>query len=199
MSESGTNASRANQSLQQLIDGNQRFATGTRRAVTAADLEVMRGQNAAGQSPFATVLTCADSRVSPEIVFDELLGSLFVIREGGHVGESSATLGSLELAVQELHIPLIVVLAHGSCAAVAAAQSNATPPGHLGEIIRTIRLRVEGITDPREAIRANLAGTCHALTERSPVLAEAQARQDLQIVAALYDLSSGLVDFKPLD
>ena len=199
MSEAVTKSPSATEAMQKLVDGNQRFSSGARRRVTAADLEAMRAQNAAGQSPFAAVLTCADSRVAPEIVFDELLGSLFVVREGGNVGESSSTLGSLELAVQELHVPLIVVLGHVSCAAVAAAQRPETPPGHLGEIIRAIRTRIEGIADSQAAIRANIASTCQALVEKSPVLAEARDQRGLQISAALYDPGSGRVDFKPLD
>ncbi|HAC81943.1 MAG TPA: carbonic anhydrase [Deltaproteobacteria bacterium] len=199
MSKSDPKPPNATAALQMLVDGNQRFATGARRAVSAADLETMRARNASGQSPFAAVLTCADSRVAPEIVFDELLGALFVIREGGNVGESSSTLGSLELAVLELHVPLLVVMGHVSCAAVAAAQGPETPPGHLGEIVRAIRPRVKGIEDSKTAIRANIAGTCQALVEQSPVLAEASKRGVVQIAAALYDPATGQVDFKPLD
>ena len=195
MSEQVINPESAAESLQRLTDGNRRFATGARRAVTAADLEAMRAENARGQSPFAAVLTCADSRVSPEIVFDELLGSLFVIREGGNVGDSSATLGSLELAVQELQVPLILVLGHVGCAAVAAAQDAATPPGHLGAIVEAIRPRVTGIEDALQAVCANIAGTCRTLVEKSPVLAEAQLRQMVHIAPALYDIGSGRVEF----
>ena len=199
MSEKLIHPETAADSLQRLAAGNLRFATGARHPVTAADLESMRAENALGQSPFAAVLTCADSRVSPEIVFDELLGSLFVIREGGNVGESSSTLGSLELAVLELHVPLLVVMGHVSCAAVAAAQGPETPPGHLGEIVRAIRPRVKGIEDSKTAIRANIAGTCQALVDQSPVLAEASKRGVVQIAAALYDPATGQGDFKPLD
>ena len=198
MSEKVIHPETAADSLQRLTAGNQRFATGARHPVTAADLESMRAENALGQSPFAAVLTCADSRVSPEIVFDELLGSLFVIREGGNVGESSATLGSLELAVQELQIPLIVVLGHVACAAVAAAQGSDTPPGHLGAIVKAIRPRVAGITDTRAAVCANIAGTCQTLVEKSPVLAGARENGKLHIAPALYDLASGRVEFNPV-
>ena len=184
--------------MQRLMAGNRRFATGERRAISPADLLAMRAENAQGQAPFASILTCADSRVAPEIVFDELLGALFVVREGGNVAVSSSALGSLEMATQEFQVPLLVILAHTGCMAVRAACATETPPGHLGEIVRAIRPRVAGATSIEAAIRANLLGACTACTETSPVLAAAVAQGTLAIVGALYDIPSGTVDFQAL-
>ncbi len=108
----------AEQAWQRLKDGNQRFAADR---LEGKDVDAARRQElTAGQHPFAIVLSCADSRVPPEIIFDQGLGKLFVVRVAGNISEPFA-LGSIDYAVEHLHVPLIVVLGHEKCGAVAAA------------------------------------------------------------------------------
>src|SRR5438105_3680928 len=116
-------------SLQRLKDGNARFAADkpNKRDVGADK----RKELAKGQHPFAIVLTCADSRVAPELLFDAGLGELFVLRVAGNIADP-AVVGSIEYAVEHLHTPLIVVLGHESCGAVAAALDGAKLPGDPG-------------------------------------------------------------------
>src|SRR5947209_2306854 len=115
-----------------LKEGNGRFAQGKLAAKdTGAN---RRALLAKGQHPFAVVLTCADSRVAPELVFDQGLGDLFVLRVAGNITDPF-TLGSIEYAVEHLHTPLIVVLGHENCGAVAAALTKVEFPGNLGTLI----------------------------------------------------------------
>src|SRR5438105_3479472 len=115
--------------LDRLKDGNGRFAA-DKPAARKTDAK-RRAELAAGQHPFAVVLTCADSRVAPELVFDAGLGELFVLRVAGNIADP-AVVGSIEYAVEHLHTPLIVVLGHESCGAVAAALDGAKLPGDPG-------------------------------------------------------------------
>ena len=151
----------AAEALQRLRDGNRRFVAGdpvNASAVDAAKLAKLTG----GQSPFAVVLACSDSRVPVELVFDQGPGDLFVIRVAGNVATPSQ-IGSIEFAATQLGAQLVIVLGHGSCGAIAAALdsiANKAPPpsANLAEILSEIRPALEGLGNitPDEAVLANV-------------------------------------------
>lgn len=180
-----------------LISGNRRFASGrTRvRAVTA-----QRAALVAGQHPEAIVLACADSRVSPELLFDQSLGDLFVVRTAGNV-EDPIILGSMEYAVEHLHARLIVVLGHGSCGAVKAALSGDDMPSpNLVALVDKIRPTVqrlntcfEGAELVERGAKANARHTAIEVMTNSKILREAVEKGHLKIVSGFYDLTTGLV------
>ena len=159
---------------------------------------------AQGQAPFAAYVTCSDSRVSPEILFGRGLGELFIIRNAGNTVDTVA-LGSIEYAVAELGVPLIVVMGHESCGAVKAAKAvvddNATFPGSIGRMIEPIIpavLEVRGSEGDMldNAIRANVSRVVKQLrTTTDPLLLDPQAAGKLKVVGAHYDLDTGKVDF----
>ena len=130
----------SNKALEQLRQGNARFVSGVlvRRDHYSEDRERL----SEGQHPFAVVLCCSDSRVVPEILFDQQLGDLFVIRNAGNVVDEDV-LGSIEYAVEHLGSPLVVVLGHSSCGAVTATCQGEELPGHILDIAKRIRPSVE--------------------------------------------------------
>jgi carbonic anhydrase len=159
---------------------------------------------ARGQAPFCVVIGCSDSRVPPELLFGRGLGELFVIRNAGNTVDLAA-LGSIEYGVGVLGCPLVVVLGHESCGAVAAAvevvQKNATFPGVIGEMIQPIipavlsvrRLNGEVVLD--DAVTANAKRVAARLKSQSAVVQAALRQNSLKIVAARYDLDAGHVDW----
>ncbi len=186
----------AEQALQKLKEGNERFAKDMleRKDVGAA----RRAALAQGQRPFAVILSCADSRVPPEIIFNQGLGDLFVVRVAGNITDPFI-LGSIEFAVGQLKAPLVVVLGHESCGAVNARLAKADLPGHLGKLIREIQV---GADLPPErakalplAIKNNVLHHTALLTQRSDALKDAAARNQVRIVGAVYELSSGKVQW----
>jgi len=121
--------------LEQLKKGNERFVADR---LAAKDLGADRRRELAkGQHPFAIVLTCADSRVAPEFIFNQGLGDLFVLRVAGNIADPFV-LGSMEYAVEHLHVPLIVILGHTKCGAVDAALAENKPHGNLGKLIEQV-------------------------------------------------------------
>jgi carbonic anhydrase len=185
--------------------GNARFATGRRgRSADASDDAKERTATAGGQHPFAAVLTCADSRVPPELLFDQSIGDLFVVRNAGNVAEPVGE-GSLEYGVEHLGIRLVVVLGHGSCGAVKAVTGTAGDlPGNLVHIQRNMaglrdyaeQLKKTGYADIVAAcVERNAGDQAAALLRESAVLRAAVASGNLAVVPAVYDLDSGLVEF----
>ncbi|MEI2776855.1 MAG: carbonic anhydrase [Tetrasphaera sp.] len=156
---------------------------------------------AAKQAPFAVFFGCADSRVAAEIIFDQGLGDLFVVRTAGHVIDPSV-LGSLEFGVQVLQAHLIVVLGHDTCGAVAAAiravQDGTMPRGYIRDIVERVfpsylAARAETPRPTVEQVEhAHVRATCELMTERSPVIAEAVEKGSVAIVGAEYDLAEGV-------
>ncbi len=186
----------ARRALDALVEGNRRFregvAAGPRRDAAR------RVETAGGQRPFAAVVTCADSRVPPEIIFDQGIGDLFVVRTAGNVLDA-AGFGSVEYAVEHLGVPLVVVLGHTRCGAVEAALSGGAPRGSVRSIVEALRPAVERSRgapgDPvSAAVRANVAATAAALREREPVLAPLAARGLLVVAGALYDVERGGIE-----
>jgi carbonic anhydrase len=151
----------------------------------------------AGQHPHAELLSCADSRVPPEIVFDQGLGDLFVVRVAGNVA-TDTEIGSLEYGAEHLHIPLLVVLGHESCGAVTAAVQGGKAEGHLAALLNLIKPAVEqsrGVSgDPvANAVRTNVQMVVQQLRSSTPILSELVAHGKLKIVGGVYSLETGEV------
>ena len=185
--------------LARLFAGNQRFRTGHARHPhqSLADLHELAG----GQHPFAITVGCADSRVPPEVLFDQGLGDLFDNRVAGNIVDD-LLLGSIEFAVEEFGSPLIVVLGHERCGAIKATidaiETGGTAPGHIGTIVDALRPIVAPVLHHGgdvvdNAVRANIHAQVAQLTQRSELLAEHVHAGELRIVGARYDLDNGLV------
>jgi carbonic anhydrase len=189
------------ESLARLKSGNARFVTNASEALPIS--APRRTQLAQGQSPFASVLSCADSRVPPEVIFHTGLGDLFVVRAAGHVSDRSV-LASLEYGVEHLHTPLLVVMGHESCGAVKAAvetPSSTSLGPNLDYLLKSIRPAVARTAGQpadirlRAAILANVEETINQLIETSSILKHLAETQQLTLVGAYYELASGKVHF----
>lgn len=192
------------EALTMLKEGNRAFVSG--KQVRPAQDESRRHEIAHGQSPFAIVVTCSDSRVSPELLFDRGLGDLFIIRNAGNTIDDVA-MGSIEYAVDHLKSPLLVILGHERCGAVTAAievvKNNADLPGSLGEMVEPILpavLKAQSESDSDDlldkAVRENVRRTVtHLRTSSEPMMMQPQQAGTLKVVGACYDLDDGTVDF----
>lgn len=185
--------------VQRLVDGNKRYVEG--RSLNMDRDAGRRSEVAKGQKPFAIVLTCSDSRVPPEILFDQGLGQLFVIRTAGNVADDIA-LGSIEYAAEHLNTRLIVVLGHERCGAVEATVKGGELPGHIGAIGAKIKPAVAiGKAFPGDqvdnCVRANIVNVMTGLRESKPILAEMVEKGEVAVVGARYDLDDGLVTWIP--
>ena len=186
--------------LKQLIAGNERYVA--RKARHPNRTVKRRMEIASGQHPFAVILGCADSRVAPEIVFDQGLGDLFVVRVAGNIA-NDAVIGSIEYAVAHLGSRLVVVLGHEKCGAVAAAvevaEKGAALPGHLPAVVQPILPAVGAVRDQPgdrldNAVRANVRLVVGRLRSSEAVLKPMLIDGRIQIVGRRYDLTSGFVD-----
>jgi carbonic anhydrase len=193
----------ADEALKQLMDGNARFASGQAHSPRRRP-EDFRAV-AVGQNPVAVVVACADSRVSPELLFDMGVGDLFVIRVAGNVvdGAGVTVKGSIEYAVAELNVPLVIVLGHTNCGAVKAAvkhidQKDSLPGGINGlvELIKPAVTKVQG--EPGDiydnATRENVRIGVDKLKSLQPILAPRVAAGSVKVVGGIYDLGSGKVE-----
>jgi carbonic anhydrase len=184
----------ADRALAQLMEGNQRFIAAKR---LNPHQDMMRvAEVAAGQAPFAAILSCADSRVVPELAFDQGIGDLFVVRVAGNLA-TIEDIASDEFAVRVLGAPLIMVLGHGKCGAVEAAIKGGELPGVIESLVFAIQPAVqasEGEPGDRltNAIKANVRLQVERL-QSSSVLAAAVKASQLKIVGAYYDLETGEV------
>jgi len=178
--------------LGQLMDGNRRFAEG-RMTSFAEDLELLKAKTAEGQEPFAAVLSCADSRVPVELIFDQTIGHIFVTRVAGNIA-TSAVIASLEYGAAVLGTRVIVVLGHANCGAVKASIEAKAVPGQISGLYPYIRPAVDQAgSDLDGAIKANARIQAGLLRQSSPVLAEQIKHNRLKVVAGCYDLASGVV------
>ena len=173
--------------LQSLKEGNERFVTGnlSNKDTYAEDRKAL----CAGQHPFAVVLCCSDSRVAPEIIFDQKLGDLFVIRNAGNIVDEEV-LGSIEYAVEHLGSPLVVVMGHASCGAVTATYQGGDLPGHIADLAKRIKPSIETgccIDDNARRHAQRMA----QLIEEDEIVHHVGAK----VVAAFYDLQSGKVEW----
>ena len=178
--------------LGQLMDGNRRFAEG-RMTSFAEDLELLKAKTAEGQEPFAAVLSCADSRVPVELIFDQTIGHIFVTRVAGNIA-TSAMIASLEYGVAVLGTKAIMVLGHANCGAVKASIEARALPGQISALYPYIRPAVDQAgPDLEAAIKANAKIQAALLRQSSPVIAEHIKQKQLEVVAGYYDLASGAV------
>ena len=182
-----------------LREGNDRFVAGT-PAHPSQSIQY-RASLAEGQKPTAVVFGCADSRVAAEIIFDQGLGNMFVVRTAGHVLDS-AVLGSIEYAVTVLHVPLVVVLGHDSCGAVkatlAALDEGAVPGGYVLDIVERVTPsillgRKEGLTRVDEFEARHVTETAKQLVSRSRAVADGIDSGTLAIAGVTYQLADGQV------
>ncbi len=189
--------------LQKLLEGNARFVAG--QSAHPHQDGTRRTELAAGQKPFAVVIGCADSRTSPEILFDQGLGDLFVVRLAGNIVDDAA-LGSVEFAVAQLGAKLIVVLGHEKCGAVKATvgvlNGDPAPANHIASIVEAIKPAAQAAKDQQgdaveNAIRENVHGVVERLKLAMPVLAPLVKSGELKVVGARYDLDDGKVEIVP--
>jgi carbonic anhydrase len=196
------------EALERLREGNRRFVSGMRRNATLTT-QTRRSELAAGQEPFAIILGCSDSRVPAEIVFDQGLGDLFVIRVAGNIVASSQ-IGSVEFAAERFSTPLVVVLGHSRCGAVLATLEELMRPKenqsrNLRSIVDRVRPSVEALLATelrhdadalvRQAVRANVRVSANHLRQGSEVLEQLIEKEQLVVVGAEYSLETGIVDF----
>lgn len=186
----------AEEALVLLKEGNERFQKGE---LKHPHLEKShREQLMIGQHPYAVILSCADSRVIPELVFDCGLGDLFVIRVAGNVAKEKV-LGSIEYAVEFLGTKLIMVLGHEKCGAVAAAMSDDPVPGHIGSIVEVIKPAIH-IAKTMEgdvfenAIKLNARIVSGAVTSSQPILNDHVKSKSVIVIPAYYNMQTGAVE-----
>ncbi len=192
----------SDEALARLKDGNERFVS--QPEVCSLDLAKQRGQVAGSQAPWATIISCADSRVPPELIFGGRgVGELFVARNAGNLVDT-ATLGTVEYGSAVLGSPLIVVLAHTSCGAVKAAcdvvLKNATFPGAIGTMIEPIlpaalAARSEAGDFVNDTAKRSALRTAERLPAESTLISGLVKDGKLKVVAAIYDLQSGVVTY----
>ena len=196
------------EALQRLREGNERFVAGIRSLDTLAS-QMRRGELVAGQAPFAVILGCSDSRVPVEMVFDQGLGDLFVIRVAGNLVARSQ-IGSVEFAAERFGTRLVVVMGHTHCGAVQATLEELKRPAttqsrNMRSIVDRIRPSVEGLLetglsgDPaalmRLAIRTNVRVNANTLRHGSDILEQLIEEDGLLVVGAEYSLETGAVEF----
>ena len=184
------------EAIKVLADGNARFMTGTPQIRETADIELLWSTGiAANQEPFATVLGCSDSRLAPEIIFDQFVGDIFVVREAGNIADSPTNFGSLEYGQAVLKSKLLVVLGHSDCGAVKAAYTNAEPGANIQSIINVIKPGIAGASSLEDAIIRNVRAVGDRIQRDSKLLREAEQAGDFKIVGAYYDIKTATVRF----
>ena len=193
------NAISPDDALKRIMEGNARYAANT---AANKDFSAGRAARVTGQHPVAAILSCADSRVAPELAFDQGPGDLFVVRVAGNFVNDDG-LASIEYAVKFLGTPLIMVLGHSNCGAVGAAikvlKEGAKLPGHLQEMVRDIKPAVEiakrGKPDNllQASIEENVRLGVRRLTTAKPIVSKLVQDKKVKVVGANYDLASGKV------
>ncbi len=182
--------------LTKLKEGNSRFVASS--TSESKPTRARREATVKAQHPFAIIVGCSDSRTPPEILFDQNIGDLFVVRTAGEVIDNYE-LGSIEYAVEHLGARLIVVLGHSSCGAVAAAVAGDTAPGHIGSIVRTIRPSVEAVRgEPGDkltnAIKKNVDRVALEIDKKAEL---GSLTSSVKVIQAYYDLDTGKVEWLP--
>lgn len=189
----------AESAFKELKAGNARFASG--HPVHPNRSEMYRKQQAEeGQTPLAAVLACSDSRVPVEILFDQGVGDLFVILAAGQVAGPDQV-GSIEYAVEHLGVPLVIVLGHTGCGAIAAALGGYDKPGDLGTLLSRLKPVAEAVKDEADdmrtvrATREAVLSTMEELRKRSPFLEEAAASGRITVKGGIYKIESGEIKY----
>lgn len=180
--------------LQKLIEGNQRFTQHHPEYPDQSQARIL--EVAQAQHPFATILSCADSRVPAEIIFDQGIGDIFDVRIAGNIA-TSEVIGSIEYAVVLLGTPVLMVLGHERCGAVTAAVKNQALPGEISSFVKAILPAIDQVKEqPGDAIDNAVLANVHYQIEqlkRSPLLTERLQSGELKIVGGRYDLDTGRV------
>jgi carbonic anhydrase len=184
-----------NTALARLKEGNARFASSTMS--TGKPVAAKRAETAQGQHPFAIVLACADSRTAPEIVFDQTIGDLFVVRNAGNLVDDH-TVGSIEYAVEHLGVRLIVVLGHSKCGAVTAALESATAPGHILSLVRDIQPAVKATKGKTgDVLELTVAENARLMADKVRHEAEiGDLAKQVRIVSAVYHIDTGKIEWE---
>ncbi len=187
--------------LERLIEGNERYHQG--RALHPRQTHHFRLFTHAAQSPFAVISTCSDSRVPAEIIFDQGVGDLFVVRTAGNIS-SASQIGSIEYAVEYLGAKLVLVMGHTNCGAVTAVAEGLQVNGNIKELLRLIRPAVQKVAAEHnqepieswlsEAIKANVKQSIHDLLSQSPFLNQKIEQKEIKVVGALYHIISGNIE-----
>jgi carbonic anhydrase len=198
----------AREALQRLREGNLRFVDESRSSESVISPR-RRAELKDGQEPFATILGCSDSRVPVEIIFDQGLGDLFVIRVAGNIVAPSQV-GSVEFAAERFKTRLVVVLGHQKCGAIAATLEQLTGPTerqsrNVHSIVNRVRPAIEGLLETglrhdydalvHHAVRANVRASTNQLRHGSAVIEQMIQTEGLVVVGAEYSLETGMVDF----
>lgn len=182
--------------VDELLAGNARFVRG--RSAHPHQDTARRASLTGGQAPRTAILSCSDSRAAIEVILDQGLGDVFVIRNAGHVlAAGDTTQASVEFAVAELHVEAILVLGHTSCGAVAATvadlQGAAPLPGALPSLVDLTAPHLDPSEPAQEAVSRHAAGTARDLLASSAIVRDAEAAGELEVAAGVYDIASGMV------
>jgi len=185
-----------NSALQNLIEGNKRYLTG--KSIHPNQTAEYRIDIAKDPHPFAIILSCSDSRVPPEIIFDQGIGDLFVVRNAGNI-LNNEVLGSIEYAVEFFGVKLIVVMGHSSCGAVSAAVQGGEFGGHINFLVDAIQPAVEKAKFKNgdvveNSVNENIISVVEKLKFSEPILMHLVQRGDLNIIGAYYEMISGNVN-----
>lgn len=185
-----------NQALQTLIDGNKRFVA--MKPTHPNQDKGRRDEVKGGQKPFAIIVGCSDSRIPPEILFDQGIGDLFVIRLAGNIVDDTG-LGSIEYAADHLGTRLVVVLGHAKCGAVTAAAGGGEAHGHIGSIVQLIIPAVEQARGKSgdlidNSIRENARLVAATISTSKPILSKMVEEGKIAVVPAYYDIDTGAVE-----
>jgi len=188
----------ADDALSRLLNGDKRFVAGKSEEPHGAALIERRHALSKDQKPFAVIVSCSDSRVPPELVFDVSLGDIFVVRTAGEVVDQ-VVVGSIEYAVEHLGTRLIVVLGHQRCGAVSAAVSGAKETGDIPDVLKAILPAIEETKDQSgdridNAVRANARDIANRLQSTGPIITPRVQSGEVKIVAAYYSLDTGQVE-----
>jgi carbonic anhydrase len=196
--------SAGDEALQKMMDGNKRFVSD--KLISKASCDIKRKELTAGQKPFAIVLTCSDSRVPPEIIFDQFLGDLFVIRVAGNVVDP-IELGSIEYAAEHLNSPLLMILGHSKCGAVTATvDAKGETEGNIGAIVKKIQPAAEAANKKggtkekivETAIEENVKNVYMDVMTHSSIVSHLAHEGKLKIVGGIYMLDKGNVEMLEL-
>jgi carbonic anhydrase len=188
----------SDEALKKLLDSNQHCVSGK---LTQRDIVARRSELVKGQHPSAVILSCSDSRIPPELIFDQGFGDIFVVRVAGNVTDA-VTLGSIEYAVEHLNVPLIIVMGHDKCGAVSAAVQGGAPEGNIHSIVEKIspsvgKAKAAGKTGDDlldAAIIENVRSVTAGLTRDSSIIKHLVEEKKVKIVPAKYNLASGKVE-----
>jgi len=184
------------QSLKKLLDGNKRCVV-CKQENPRQDAR-RRKEVSTGQKPFAVIVGCSDSRIPPNLIFDQGLGDLFVVRLAGNIIDNAA-LGSIEYAVEHLGTKLVMVLGHGKCGAVTAASQSADALGHVSTIVKAIQPAVKKARKMQgdlieNATRMNVSIMVKKIKSSKPILAEMVNKGEIEVIGAYFNIETGAVE-----